>query len=265
MSDQPAGSPALPPRRPWPLEQVWQQTERVLPGLTVELLPQVDSTNSELMRRARAGQHHTVLLLAEQQSAGRGRQGRAWHSETDSSLTFSLGLVLDPQDWWGLSLAVGVAIATALHPQVRLKWPNDLWVDDAKLGGILIETAPVDKDRRARYAIVGVGLNIRPRAADGLSTPPAWIGQLRPELDAGDTLLAILPGLAFALQRFQADGFGPFRQAFADRDAVAGREVNLSDGKTGTARGVDGQGALLVHTAAGEVVISSSEVSVRPA
>jgi len=203
--------------------------------------------------------------VAEQQSAGRGRLGRSWHSESGSSLTFSLGLVLVPQEWWGLSLAVGVALAEALHPQVRLKWPNDLWVDDAKLGGILIETAPAGKDRRARYVIIGVGINILARDADGLSTPPAWLGQLRPELDAGHALLAILPRLAAALQKFQSDGFGPFRQAFACRDALAGREVNLSDGKTGTARGVDGQGALLVHTAAGEVAISSSEVSVRPA
>jgi BirA family biotin operon repressor/biotin-[acetyl-CoA-carboxylase] ligase len=217
------------------------------------------------MRRARAGRQETVLLVAEQQSAGRGRHGRTWSSDPGSSLTFSLGLLLEPEDWWGLSLAVGVALAEALHPQVRLKWPNDLWVNDAKLGGILIETAPAGKDRSGRYAIVGVGLNVLPRDAGALSTPPASLGQLRPELGAGDALLATLPGLAAALLRFQAEGFAPFRQAFGRRDALAGREVSLSDGARGIARGVDGQGALLVHTAAGEVAISSSEVSVRPA
>ncbi|MGZ7242464.1 biotin--[acetyl-CoA-carboxylase] ligase, partial [Streptococcus pyogenes] len=77
--------------------------------------PEVDSTNSELMRRARAGHVDPVLLVAEQQSAGRGRMGRSWASRAGDSLTFSLGLPLQPADWSGLSLAVGVAVAESLH------------------------------------------------------------------------------------------------------------------------------------------------------
>src|SRR4051812_32670584 len=264
MADQPPGSQAPSMTSRWPLESVWEKAEPRLPGLTVELLPSIDSTNSELMRRARNGQHDPVLLVAEQQTAGRGRLGREWRSGPADSLTFSLGMVLAPRDWWGLSLAAGVAIAEALHPDVQLKWPNDLWVADAKLGGILIETAPA-ADRQARYAIVGVGLNLRPRGAEGLSTQPAWLQQLRPELDAGAALLAIVPALAATLKRFQAEGFRLFRDAFARRDALKGREVRVSDGRTGVAQGVDGQGALLVHPAAGPVAITSSEVSVRPA
>ena len=264
MTDQPRGSPPAAEPPPWPLEAVWERAEPLLPGLTVELLPSIDSTNSELMRRAREGRHETVVLVAERQAAGRGRLGRAWDSDPRASLTFSLGTLLAPGDWSGLSLAVGVAVAEVLHPAVRLKWPNDLWVADAKLGGILIETAP-GPDRQARYAIVGVGLNVGPRAADGLSTPPAWLQQLRPGIEAQAVLLDVVPALAEALRRFQAEGFAPFATAFARRDALAGREVRLSDGRTGTARGVDGQGALLVHTAAGAVAITSSEVSVRPA
>lgn len=249
----------------WPLEAVWEQSAPLLPGLTAELLPEVDSTNSELMRRARAGQLDPVVLVAEQQTAGRGRLGRSWQSNPGASLTVSLGQVLAPQSWWGLSLAVGVAIAEALHPSVRLKWPNDLWLDDTKLGGILIETASAGPDPQARYAIVGIGLNVQPRPAEGLSTPPAYLQQLRPGMDAGAVLLAIVPPLVAALQRFEAEGFAPFRDAFARRDALAGRPVRLSDGTMGTAQGVDGQGALLVHTAAGPIAITSSEVSVRPA
>ena len=249
----------------WPLEAVWEQSVALLPGLTAELLPEIDSTNTELMRRARAGQFDPVVLVAEQQSAGRGRLGRAWHSDPGASLTFSVGRVLVPQTWWGLSLAVGVAIAEALHPSVRLKWPNDLWVGDTKLGGILIETASAGPDAAARYAIVGVGINVQPRPAEGLSTPPAFLQQLRPGIDAGAALLAVVPPLVAALHRFEAEGFAPFRDAFARRDALAGRPVRLSDGTAGTAQGVDGQGALLVLTAAGPVAITSSEVSVRPA
>lgn len=249
----------------WPVEAVWEQSVALLPGLTVELLPEIDSTNSELMRRARAGQLDPIVLLAEQQTAGRGRLGRSWHSTPGASLTFSVGRVLEPQSWWGLSLAVGVCVAEALHPSVRLKWPNDLWIGDAKLGGILIETAGAGPGQRARYAIVGVGLNVQPRPAEGLSTPPACLQQLRPEMDAGAALLAVVPALVDALQQFQAEGFGPFRNGFARRDVLAGRPVRLSDGTAGVAQGVDEQGALLVHTAAGPVAVSSSEVSVRPA
>src|SRR5450830_805677 len=100
-----------------------------LPGFAVEVLAQIDSTNSELMRRARAGRLEPVLLVAEQQTAGRGRLGRQWFSEegatsvgAQASLTFSIGLPLAPADWSGLSLAVGVSVVQSLHPDLRLKW-----------------------------------------------------------------------------------------------------------------------------------------------
>src|SRR5687768_3661246 len=107
----------------WPAEAIWEAVASRLAGFTVEVLPEVDSTNSELMRRARAGQAEPVLLVAERQSAGRGRLGRSWSSPAGESLTFSLGLALAPADWAGLSLAVGVALAESLHPELRLKWP----------------------------------------------------------------------------------------------------------------------------------------------
>jgi BirA family biotin operon repressor/biotin-[acetyl-CoA-carboxylase] ligase len=249
----------------WPAEAVWEQVAPGLPGFTVEVLPQVDSTNTELMRRARAGQLDPVLLVAERQTAGRGRLGRAWHGEPGAALTFSLGLLLDPADWSGLSLAVGVALAEALHPAIRLKWPNDLWMDDRKLAGILIETAAAPAPARGRYAIVGVGVNVLVPPADGLSTRPAGLQELEPTLDAGAALLRIAPALVGAAKAFEAAGFEVFHQRFQARDALAGRPVTLSDGVTGTAQGVRGDGALLVHTAAGAVAVTSSEVSVRPA
>jgi len=249
----------------WPLETIWEQVAPSLPGFTVELLPEVDSTNSELMRRARGGRLEPTLLVAERQSAGRGRLGRAWQAEPGASLTFSLGLVLAPTDWSGLSLAVGTAVAGALHPAVQLKWPNDLWVQDRKLGGILIETASTPGGARARFVIIGVGLNVRPRPPNGLSTPPACVQELLPELDAGSSLGLVAPAVADAAKRFEADGFAAFQAAFGQRDALAGRPVRLSDGTAGAAAGVDGHGALVVHTAAGPVAITSSEVSVRPA
>lgn len=250
----------------WPAEAIREAVVPRLPGFTVEVLPQVDSTNSELMRRARAGRGEPVLLVAEAQSAGRGRLGRDWASEAGASLTFSLGLPLAPPDWSGLSLAVGVSLAESLHPRIRLKWPNDLWLDDRKLGGILIETAGFGESAAARrYAVIGVGINIQPRAAAGLSTPPACLAELVAGIDAGAALLRLAAPLAAAVQAFEAYGFAPFQSRFQARDALRERQVTLSDGQAGTAHGVTEAGALLVHTARGMQTVASSEVSVRPA
>ena len=250
---------------PWPAEAVWEAVAPLLPGFTVEVLPEVDSTNSELMRRARSGQAEPVLLVAERQTAGRGRLGRPWQSAAGASLTFSLGLPLAPVDWSGLSLAVGASLAENLHPAVRLKWPNDLWVEERKLGGILIETASFGEGAGARYAVIGVGINIAPRPAEGLSTPPAALQDLLPGAGPEAVLARLALPLVRDVQGFEQAGFRAFQARFAARDVLRDRAVVLSDGTAGTAHGVGEDGSLLVHTAAGLQAIASSEVSVRPA
>jgi BirA family transcriptional regulator, biotin operon repressor / biotin---[acetyl-CoA-carboxylase] ligase len=246
-------------------EAVWQALSPLLPGLTVEVLPEIDSTNSELMRRARAGHLEPVLLVAQRQSAGRGRLGRSWYGDEHASLTFSLGLPMAPADWSGLSLAVGVSLAESLHPDVRLKWPNDLWIDGRKLGGILIETATGHAGHHAtRHAVVGVGINLAALSGDGLSQPPASLRELIPDAEGGGTLVRLAPGLVRALQVFEHSGFAAFQARFAALDGLRGRKVVLSDGTAGVAEGTDAQGALLVHTAGAVKTVISSEVSVRP-
>jgi BirA family biotin operon repressor/biotin-[acetyl-CoA-carboxylase] ligase len=249
----------------FPAEAIWEAVAPHCPGFSVEVLPELDSTSTELMRRARAGRLEPLLLVAERQTAGRGRLGRGWHSDPGQSLTFSLGLPLAPADWSGLSLAVGVAVAESLHPAVQLKWPNDLWIGDRKLGGILVETASFAHAPDARrYAVVGIGINIAARAADGLSIPPASTDELLAGADAGQVLLRIAAPLVAAIQAFESFGFAPFQARFNARDVLRERLVTLSDGVQGTAHGVSEGGALLVHTAEGMRAVTSSEVSVRP-
>ena len=255
-------------------ERVWEAVAPGLPGFSVELLTEIDSTNSELMRRARAGVLEPTLLVALSQTAGRGRRGKTWLSSPGDSLTFSLGLPLAPTDWSGLSLVVGVSLADSLHTDVRLKWPNDLWWHGRKVGGILVETAT---QGAGRCVVVGVGLNLatpvlpdlpttRPEgtAADMPPVPPAGLRECLPGLDAGALLLCLLPALVRDLQAFEALGFGAFAQRFAQRDALAGQAVFTSDGLTGTACGVGADGCLRLLTAEGMREISSAEVSVRP-
>jgi BirA family transcriptional regulator, biotin operon repressor / biotin---[acetyl-CoA-carboxylase] ligase len=249
----------------WPAEAIWESVAPQLPGFTVEVLPHIDSTNTELMRRARAGQFEPVLLVAEQQTAGRGRLGRDWHSDKGAasaqSLTFSIGLPLAPKDWSGLSLAVGLSVVESLHADLRLKWPNDVWLRDRKLAGILIETASLGEQR---YAVIGIGINLLPRDASGLSTPPAWLGEVLPGLTAPQALLRLIAPLVSTIQRFERQGFAPLQARFNARDALGGVAVTLSDGLSGVAQGVDSQGALQVATTLGVQKITSSEVSVRP-
>jgi BirA family biotin operon repressor/biotin-[acetyl-CoA-carboxylase] ligase len=249
----------------WSAEAIWQAIEPSLPGFTVEILPETDSSNSELMRRARAGGMEPVLLVAQRQTAGRGRLGRGWTSAEGASLTFSLGMALAPLDWSGLSLAVGVVLAESLHPAIRLKWPNDLWLDDRKLGGILIETASFGEGAARRFAVVGVGINISSPNPSGLATAPASLHELLPGIDAGQALLRIAEPLVRAVKAFELAGFTAFQARFDARDALRDRAVVLSDGTVGTAHGTSEEGALLVHTASGMHTVTSAEVSVRPA
>ncbi len=263
--------PANSGRLHWPAEAIWQVVEPLVPGFQVEILPEIDSTNSELMRRCRGGHADPILLLAEHQLAGRGRLGRSWYSTPGSSLTFSLGLPLSPADWSGLSLAAGVSVAERLialgATGIGIKWPNDLWLGSAKLGGILIETAALG-DRR--YAVVGVGLNLR--EPDGAlpeltgssvpSVPPAWLQSVT-AANAPQVLGAVAPGLVLDLLRFEREGWQAFARRFARLDRLDGCAVQLSDGREGWACGVSPGGALRLQTATGLIEIGSGEVSVR--
>lgn len=290
----------------WPAEAIWQSISPALPDFSVEILSQIDSTNSELMRRARAGRVEPVLLVAEHQTAGRGRLGRQWHSqaagsrsEPPASLTFSLALPLMPRNWSGLSLVAGLVVAEALHADVGLKWPNDLWWQDRKLGGILVETAAMDLkpgpfmaaadeprgltaavasgaavDGALRYVVIGVGLNVTPAAVAALSaqelplrTPAASLQELLADIDAPAVLARIAAPLVFATLAFASEGFVPWRARFEARDVLRGRAVEMSDGAAqGVADGVDDAGGLLVRTAGqdGVKVVQSAEASVRP-
>jgi len=269
----------------WPAEDIWQSCVPLLPALTVEVLKEVDSTNSELMRRARAGQTDPVLLVAESQSAGRGRLGRQWHAQAGDALTFSLGLMLHPADWSGLSLAVGLSVVESLDPQgalgLGLKWPNDIWVLHTpkhwtKLAGILIETATTQKD--ARYCVIGVGINIAKPNAQDLSIPAMGLRDLSEEAatkasatetvfvppTAPQALALIAQPLLAAVLAFESKGFAPSQAAFQQRDVLRDMPVTLSDGRQGIARGVDNTGVLRVETPQGMQLIHSAEVRVRP-
>lgn len=274
----------------WDPQALAEQLRPILPDIRVEVLSQAASTNSLLLDRLRASSgarecfpHDPCLLVAEQQTGGRGRLGRTWHATPGASLTFSLALPMAPAGWSGLSLAVGVALADALDPpglgplRVGLKWPNDLWLiggldegsslcqdhSGRKLGGILIETMAVGD---SRWVVVGVGLNVRPLGVDeaGGLRPACW-SEVEPCISVPQALARVVAPLAQALKSFERFGFEVLTKRYALRDVLLGRAVILTHSEVaeGVALGVAPDGALKVDGVGGTRFVTSGEVSVR--
>ena len=242
------------------------------PGVRIEVVAQTGSTNADLLARV-DGLEHNVLLVAERQSAGRGRAGRRWLSSEGGSLTFSLAWHFDGAlaTLAGLPLAVGVALAESLASlavKVELKWPNDLLKDGAKLAGVLIETQAGSTG--GTWAVIGVGLNLAlPDALEAQIERPVanapWLANM--ERDA--LVATLLVHLDVSLRQFAQGGFAAFSGRWNHLHAYQGQAVTIIDrGVTlheGVAAGVDGRGALLLDTAGGRVTIVAGDVSLRPA
>ena len=249
--------------------QALQQELRQLdPGLRVDWVANTGSTNADLLQWARSAADGLGprLLLADQQSAGRGRQGRSWQAEPGASLLLSLAWPLPPRcAVLGLSLAVGVWLAESLHTlgaaAVGLKWPNDLLLGADKLGGVLIELADTPA---ARWAVIGIGINLQPpngvECASGLDS-------CLPGCTRAALLRALAPALLDGLRRWPQDGFAACVQRWNALHAWQGQSVRLLDGGVeqaqGIARGVDCDGCLLLDCASGLRRIASGDLSLR--
>lgn len=229
-------------------------------------LAECGSTNTEALAHLRNG-GGPLILSADRQTAGRGRLGRAWQSD-DAALTFSLALAVPADlDLSGLSLAVGCTVADLLDPageRIRLKWPNDLFLDGAKLGGILIETVPLPAERRG--LVIGIGLNLKPLPAEAdrsaFASGHAALQTLAPQATAAATLDHLAPALQALLADFVSLGFAPWQPVFERRDLAFGRRVRVGD-QPGIARGVNERGELLLETATGLQPMSGGELSLK--
>lgn len=238
----------------------------------LEIAWSLDSSNSELLRRETPA-HGVAVLLAERQTGGRGRRGRPWSSPLAAHLYLSLARQFGGglARLGGLSLVAGVAIAEALreagYGRVGLKWPNDLMVENRKLGGLLVEgggeyAGPV-------RAVIGLGLNVRMPEAMAAQIDQPWVdlhslAALPPSRNrlAASLLASLLP----ALDEFDAQGLAPFLARYAQLDVLAGREVIVTAAEQrwmGTALGIAEDGALRVRIEGQERSFHAGEVSVR--
>jgi BirA family biotin operon repressor/biotin-[acetyl-CoA-carboxylase] ligase len=219
-------------------------------GLPRLHLRTVGSTSDRARELAQAGAPHGALVTAAAQTAGRGRQGRAWTTAPGSAVAMSL-VLRDPPAL--LPLAAAVAVAEACGPEARIKWPNDVWVARRKVAGILAEGRPHEG-----WAVLGIGVNV----AVSLDDLPAELrdtaGTLGLPLTAVEPFLSSLLG---ALDRALALPTAALLDAWRARDALLGSPVSWSGGGRGVARGIDGEGRLVVDLAGGgRTALNAGEV-----
>jgi BirA family biotin operon repressor/biotin-[acetyl-CoA-carboxylase] ligase len=238
--------------------------------VSVEVVAETGSTNADLLARA-PRLASAVLLVAEHQTAGRGRAGRSWLSAPGHSLTFSLAWKFDGglHRLTGLPLAVGTALAETLGrlgQPVQLKWPNDVLKDGDKLAGILVETAAASDG--AAWAVIGIGLNLAmpDELEQQIGRPVAAVPWLA-RMDRDTLLAAVLDGLLDALRLFDKSGFSAFAARWNLLHGWQGQLVTIIDRgeilHEGLAAGVDDAGRLLLDTESGRVAIVAGDVSLR--
>lgn len=241
--------------------------DAALPDLAVTVLAQVDSTNAAVMAQAFDGPQ---VVLAEHQTAGRGRRGRSWTATPGQHLTLTV-------DWRferlaapaiGLSPAIAVAVAQGLGlPAVRIKWPNDLVVPVGrtlhKLGGVLIEAS--GEASGPLRVVVGIGLNVADVPMADIDQPWSSLRGQGEQATRSELAVQVVRAVVDALQQFERHGLQATAEQFAALDALAGQSITIEGSAAieAKAAGLAPDGGLRVATAAGEQVVYSGDVSVR--
>ena len=235
--------------------------------IEIEVVGAVDSTNARL---ASSHSVHARALVAEAQKSGRGRRGRGWLSPPGGiylslGWRFESGLAgLSP-----LSLVVGLAAAGAIRTtcqvDVGVKWPNDLVIDDAKLGGCLVEISGAAEG--PCQAVIGIGINLELPGSTPVDQPWTSLARHAGRVPRNRLIATILAALENDLPQLDRKGFESFRPAWQRVDSLAGRRIRVikadGDDFSGTAEGIDEQGRLLVKHQGRVQALGSGEVSIR--
>ena len=261
------------------------------PNCILERVATTKSTNDDLLARWRAGELiDPVARIAHYQTSGKGRAGRVWLSNPGDTLCFSLAYPFNkrPHELSGLSLVIGLAVIagiagtlgineTTLHQQgLRLKWPNDLLLNNAKLGGILIEGGQSNPSSPT-WMVIGLGLNLRnaevisQNLENQTSFTAAALDQLLPHHapipDTEFIWLKLIEAFERHLIQFEQHGFSHFKDSWSHWDAFNGQHVSISGaGKEpiiGVSSGVDDSGALILHEHDKSIAIHAGDVSLR--
>jgi BirA family biotin operon repressor/biotin-[acetyl-CoA-carboxylase] ligase len=259
-----------------PLDAAALTRALVTPGsmwTSVGVVAEAPSTNAALAERAASGAPSGEVLIAEHQTAGRGRLDRTWSTPARSGITMSV--LVRPHDvalsrWPWLPLLTGLAVAAAVRREARvpagLKWPNDVVVGDRKLAGVLVER--VEAGSAPPAAILGIGLNVslRPDELDlaAVTSVAEEGGETTDRTVLARAVLRMLEGLLGDWQRHCGDASSGLRKAYIDACTTVGRRVRAVLSATelveGDAVGIDENGRLLLRTDQGQVAVSAGDV-----
>jgi len=239
----------------------------------VEVLRECESTNQFLLDKVELGYLDNYLVLAELQTAGRGRRGRQWVSPFASNIYMSLswGLAISISQMAGLSLVVAISLAVAMRnngiENVKLKWPNDIYVDGRKLAGILLELR--GESNSPCRAVMGMGINVNMPQEAGECIDQLWVDMkslLGASVNRNKVIGSVLNELIPNLKLFEDKGFSAFMEHWKEFDLLANKVVDISGHASltsGIARSVDSQGALIVEFENEPHHLYSGEVSIR--
>ena len=240
----------------------------------LELLLDVDSTNTYLFERASDHMGKRYAVFAEKQSSGRGRRGRQWISPFGRNIYLSLLVSFSGgmSALEGLSLAVGIAVEKAMGrlgiDGVGLKWPNDIYADGRKLAGILLEVT--GEYNSHCQVVIGIGLNLSMSEGEAQEIDQPWVdlSNLRSGLSRNQVAGTLLDELLSMVDTFQKEGFAPWQQYWSERDIYHNKDVVISSpirDVEGVVKGVNRKGELMLRTDRGMEIITAGELSVRPA
>ncbi|MDX7989411.1 bifunctional biotin--[acetyl-CoA-carboxylase] ligase/biotin operon repressor BirA [Xenorhabdus sp. 12] len=259
-------------RFPAPMELLDQDIiSSYLPNDRIEVIPVINSTNQYLLEKL-AELNSGDSCVAEYQYAGRGRRGRQWVSAFGRNLYLSMYWRLEqgPAAAVGLSLVVGIVIAEVLNRQgaerVKVKWPNDLYLDDKKLAGILVELTGRTGD--SAQIVIGIGMNISMNNEQQQLISQQWasLQQAGMKVERNKLIAEIILELKEALIQFESEGLSPFVSRWFKLDNFIDRPVKLIIGDQdiyGIARGIDQQGALLLDINGVITPYIGGEISLR--
>ncbi|MDI9246619.1 biotin--[acetyl-CoA-carboxylase] ligase [Marinobacter sp. CHS3-4] len=241
-------------------------------SVSLKVFDELDSTNAEIIRQRGSDNGAAVpVCLADHQTAGRGRRGRQWQSPRGENLYLSLGLtfrggfsMLD-----GLSLVLGLAVAEALEKEgakdIGLKWPNDLFLADAKLAGILVELQG-ELEEGVVQVVAGIGVNVHMTRGEGVGQAWTSLARAMPDNEWARNRLAssIIAGVLGAADVFADKGFVEFREQWQARDIFRDRSLKTAAGELrGKGGGVDEQGNYLIEVDGYQEKVRAGEISLR--
>ena len=237
---------------------------------TLEVRDSVGSTNDVVRECLSADDSRGVIVLAEEQIQGRGRRGRSWYSPAGANLYLSLGWRFHGpvEKLSGLSLAIGAMLAEAIARDyavdLALKWPNDLYHGERKLGGVLIELLGQQNGAIPVIAGIGVNVNMPAEGAEAIQRPWTDLATARgAQLDRNRLAAQLISQLASGLMDIAGGEMGNWLARWRQRDFLHGRQVLVEGSPTvaGTAAGVDQHGALLVSTETGQSAVAGGEAT----